>query len=487
MPASDYGFVPVLHDGILVTGAPGLVPELEMAAGPAPQASPVGQTGQILLDPRPEADFVLHCRRDGADLPGSPLAVQVGGWTGRVDWVRGGLLGGRARNNRHPGRDVAVVAFTPAGVVAVAVARAAEGGRFLMVLPPQITGAAAPVVASLGIAGSDYLLEGGRLRFGPEALRPAPGLIPRPLQDLAIRIKISCPNLKEAPMWGDYHFANSLAAGFERLGHQASVDTADVWYAQKAQEDVVIAIRGRHRVKTDPGRVNIMWIISHPDRIPDEEFADYDHVAVASDIYAAELRARGLPSVSVLHQATDSTLFRHDPDRTRRAACLFVGNSRKEYRTMVKWCLQKEIPLELYGGGWEGVLPEGMLRGTSVANADLPEFYGSHLMLLNDHWESMRDNGFLSNRLFDGSGTATPILTDPVAGLADVFGDTISEAGEIEGFAALVQDCLNDPAPYLDRAARAHDIVMAAHTFDHRAAELSDRIDRIAAAKRRLA
>jgi len=28
---------------------------------------------------------------------------------------------------------------------------------------------------------------------------------------------------------------------------------------------------------------------------------------------------------------------------------------------------------------------------------------------------------------------------------------------------------------------------MAAHTFDHRAAELSDRIDRIAAAKRRLA
>ena len=154
---------------------------------------------------------------------------------------------------------------------------------------------------------------------------------------------------------------------------------------------------------------------------------------------------------------------------------------------MVKWCLQKEIPLELYGGGWEGVLPEGMLRGTSVANADLPEFYGSHLMLLNDHWESMRDNGFLSNRLFDGSGTATPILTDPVAGLADVFGDTISEAGEIEGFAALVQDCLNDPAPYLDRAARAHDIVMAAHTFDHRAAELSDRIDRIAAAKRRLA
>lgn len=483
MSASDPQLVPVLPGGLLATTVPAEAIAIQSADGTSIVPVRVGQTEQFLLTPVPTSDLTITA----GDL--APLHIQSGGWTGRVDHVQDGLVKGWVRNMNHPGQDCAVIAWSGTRVLAVAPARAAEMGRFLMVLPPEVTGTKVPLQVNLGIAGSNYLLEDGVLRFAHEsaqAQRRAPRLFPQPLHELSIRIKISTPNLKEAPMWGDYHFANSLAASFERLGHEAGVDTADAWYAQTAHEDVVLAIRGRHRVKVDPGKVNIMWIISHPDRIPDDEYLDYDHIAVASDIYAAELRERGLPSVSVLHQATDATLFFDDPERARKPACLFVGNSRREYRTMVKWCLQKQVPLELYGGGWEGVLPDGMLRGTSIANADLPDYYGGHLLLLNDHWDSMRTNGFLSNRLFDGSGVATPILTDPVAGLADVFGDTISEAGNEHSFAAIIQDCLENPDAYLQRAARAHQIVMAAHTFDHRATELSELIDRIAARKRRM-
>lgn len=488
--AASPAVLPMLPDGMLIcsTGAdspadlaPGVVVSTPDGAPVALER--VGRTASWILTPRPETDVVLSA-------PGrAPVAIQVGGWSGRVDRVQGALVTGWARNLRHPGRDCAVMAHDAEGVVAVATARAAEGGRFVLLLPPRLTGGGRRFGVSLGIAGSDFLLDGGQLTLDPAG---GPGKVaalrlhPQPVERLAIRLKISTPNLKEAPMWGDYHFANSLAAAFEAMGHYAGVDTADAWYAHKAQEDVVIAIRGRHRVQTDPGKINIMWIISHPDRIPDEEFADYDHIAVASDIYAAELRRRGLPSVSVLHQATDARLFTLDPGTERRPAALFVGNSRREYRTMVKWCLRRGLPLELYGGGWEGVLPPGMVRAPSVANADLPACYRSHLLLLNDHWDSMRENGFLSNRLFDGSGVATPILTDPVRGLADVFGDAISQADDEDSFAAIVADCLADPAPYLARAARAHDIVMAGHTFDHRAASFAELIDRIGACKRRL-
>lgn len=477
--------LPLLPDGVLLGAAgaesPGVT--VETMDGAPVALHRIGRTASWMLQPRPESDVTLS-------TPGAaPLRIQVGGWSGRVDRVQGALITGWARNQRHPGRDCAVVAYDVTGVAAVATARAAEGGRFVLLLPPRLSGAGRAVTISLGIAGSDFRLDGGQVTLRPA--RAAQGvlqgrLLPRPVEQLAIRLKISTPNLKEAPMWGDYHFANSLAAAFEAIGHHAGVDTADAWYAHKVQEDVVIAIRGRHRVKTDPAKINIMWIISHPDRIPDEEFADYDHVAVASDIYAEELRRRGLPSVSVMHQATDARLFTPDAEVERRQAALFVGNSRKEYRTMVKWCLRRELPLELYGGGWEGVLPPGMVRAASVANAELPACYRSHLLLLNDHWDSMRENGFLSNRLFDGSGVATPILTDPVCGLAEVFGDAISEAGDEERFAAIVADCLADPAPYLARAARAHEIVMAGHTFDHRAASFAELIDHIAARKRRL-
>lgn len=482
MSMPDASIVPILQDGILICSAP---PESITVAGRdgAPLIlSRIGRTYQYMIQPKPHADLVVTA----AGV--SPLEVQCGDWAGKVDRQQGGLVIGWARNLRDPGADCAVVAWSGDRVVAVATARAAEAGRFVLVLPPQVTGALVPVLVRLGIAGSDYMLQGGAIDINPllpSERNRSPRLFPLPRHDLSIRIKISTPNLKEAPMWGDFHFANSLAASFERLGHQAGVDCADAWYAQTAHEDVVLTIRGRHRVKIDPGKVNIMWIISHPDRIPDEEYADYDHIAVASDIYAEELRARGLPSVSVLHQATDATLFYEDPSRKRKPAALFVGNSRREYRTMVRWCVQKQVPLELYGGGWEGVLPAEMLRGASIANADLPNVYGRHLLLLNDHWDSMRMNGFLSNRLFDGSGVATPILTDPVAGLADVFGDTISEAGNEEAFAAIVEDCINQPAVYLDKARSAYGIVMAAHTFDHRAQQLEEIAGRMSARKRR--
>lgn len=398
-----------------------------------------------------------------------------------MHWARGAVVAGHARNLRAPTVDVLVVAFDAAGVVAFATASAAEGGRFTLLLPPVADGRTQPI--TLGIAGSDYLLEGGHISFGQSIVLPGHRLTPVPVSRRSIRIKISTPNLKEAPLWGDYHFANSLTAAFERIGHQAGVDTADMWYSQTADEDVVLTLRGRHRVKIDPAKINIMWLISHPDRIPDEEYADYDHIAVASDIYAAELRARGLGSVSVLHQATDATRFKAEADTPRSASCLFVGNSRREYRTMVRWCIEKDVPLDLYGGGWDGILPSEMVRGTSVANADLPGFYARHLILLNDHWDSMRTNGFLSNRLFDGSVMGTPIITDRVQGLAEVFGDTIPVADTAVRFSDIVRDCMEDPAPYLERALRAREIVLGAHTFDHRARQLGDLINQISLRK----
>lgn len=480
MSTDDAPLVPVVHDGVIIGGDESLA--LDRADGLDSRLLDLGQTCRRLVDPPPQRDFTL------LQATGAPLPIQAGGWAGAVTRVQGSLVTGWVRNLRRPGHDCAVVAFDDSGTVAVSPASAAEGGRFALRLPPDVTGQAGPSAVTLGIAGSDYILEHGQITILPDRMRPVldPRVIPRPLRDFGLRIKISTPNLKAAPMWGDFHFANSLAASFERQGLLAGVDTADAWYSQTAHQDVVLSIRGRHRVKIDRSQINLMWIISHPDRILDEEYADYDHVFVASDIYAAELQDRGLASVSVLHQATDSTLFHLDRDISREPNCLFVGNSRREYRTMVKWCVEKDVPLALYGGGWEGILPPGMVRGTSVRNTELPTFYAGHLMLLNDHWDSMRDNGFLSNRLFDGSGVGTPILTDPVAGLADVFGDTISEAGDANRFSAIVADCMTNPAPYLERARRAHEIVMAGHTFDHRATEIAMMIDRIAA-RRRLA
>ncbi|TFL17139.1 CgeB family protein [Jannaschia formosa] len=462
---SDPRIVPLLAHGVLAVEG-GAAPVLSHGT-----ARPLPHPGRFLVEPVPAEPLTVTLQ--GA----APVTIRPGGWSGRVARARGGRITGQARDDRDPDRDVTVLALGPHGVVARATARAAEEGRFTLDLPASVARAAYATRLTIGIAGSDHVLDRGRIDAGAP-----PRTWYRPAEAPALRIKISTPNLREAPLWGDSHFAASLAAAFERLGRPVGVDCMDGWYGRTAREDAVLVIRGRQPVTLDPGKINLMWLISHPDRVTEAEYAEYDRVFVASDIYAAHLRKRGLSHVEVLHQATDATMFGAvRPPETRRPAPVFVGNSRREYRTMVKWCIERGVPLDLYGGGWEGVLPKGYVRAPSVSNRDLPALYASHLLLLNDHWDSMRDNGFLSNRLFDGSATGTPILTDPVAGLEAVFGDTIATASEPDAFAETIRACLDDPEPFLARAARAREIVLGAHTFDHRAATLAEAVDRVAA------
>lgn len=464
--------VPVLHRGVLLGLSDTAAVRVD---GVADRHARIG--GRIgFLSAIPQQDCRIDVRQDGSDFGQD---FQIGGWAGNIDWTQEGVIAGRAHNLRDPAADPLVVAFDSFGPVAWAVA--GQNGVFQMFLPATLRSGPQRRLR-LGIAGSDFVFAGEDLVVGqvPATVTLSPVAPPA----LTVRIKISTPNLKEAPAWGDYHFSRSLQTSFEKLGIIAATDTHDDWY-DHPDEDVVIALRGRHRLKVDPNKINIMWLISHPDRIPVEEYRDYDHIAVASDIYAKGLRNMGLPSVSVLHQATDAALFGTPEllESERKPACLFVGNSRREYRTMVKWGIQQNIPLELYGGGWDGVLPAEAVRALNVPNAALPEFYAGHLIVLNDHWDSMRDNGFLSNRLFDASATGAPIITDEVRGLAEVFADTINVADTPERFAELVQDCLADPGPWMARAARARDIVLGAHTFDHRAQQLADLVGMIQRSK----
>jgi hypothetical protein len=263
--------VPVVHMGVVILGDAGRQGALSVHVDSVADASVSGLGDMTLLKRIPEQDFKFDVRNNGASLTGMPVDIQVGGWDGAVDWVHGGLVSGHAQNLRHPFTDVGVVAFDRTGPIAFATADASAGGAFLMALNPAQKQTHGDI--RIGIVGSDFLLRGGHLPVGAnttalQALRPVYET------DRAIRIKISTPNLQEAPAWGDYHFSRSLQASFDRIGMLAATDTADSWYDHRDQEDVVIALRGRHRFKVDKSKINIMWLISHPDRIPEDESSD---------------------------------------------------------------------------------------------------------------------------------------------------------------------------------------------------------------------
>lgn len=304
---------------------------------------------------------------------------------------------------------------------------------------------------------------------------------------LRIAIKIAAPKHETKQRWGDYHFALALRRCFERLGHLVRIDLLYEWYDPPTlSDDVVLVLRGLSRYEPNPRHVNLMWNISHPDEVEDEEYEGYDHVFVASVSAARELSRLRVP-VSPLLQCTDPSLFK--PAADTNAPCeevLFVGNSRRQYRPIVMDAIAAGLPLAIYGGGWENLVPGRYIRGAHIENTELHAYYRAAGVVLNDHWADMRMTGFLSNRLFDAAASGAILISDPAVGMTEVFGDAIRTYTTVAELAEMVNGLLADPEQARRRALALSDRVRAEHSFERRAEVILEAARRLCDARPRL-
>ena len=315
-------------------------------------------------------------------------------------------------------------------------------------------------------------------RSGPLVHRLARPASPR--SGLQFVITVAAPSAKVAKRWGDWHMATALADSLRRRGHVCLVQTAD--HADDLagrSSDVHVVLRGVHRVRRTAGQTHVLWVISHPEHIEDDEIDAADLVLVASDRYAEHLRTRTSTPVEVLLQATDQRRFRPvPPDPAHRHDVTIVAKTRDAPRPVVADALAAGFRPAIYGGGWRGLVDPDLIVAEHIENELLPVVYSSAGVVLNDHWRTMQTWGFVSNRLFDVLACGTPVISDPVPGLAELFGGAVPEYRDIDHLRTLVEGVLGDPTAARARAARGREIVLAEHTFDHRADELLRALDR---------
>ncbi|MCY7395340.1 MAG: glycosyltransferase, partial [Nocardioides sp.] len=281
--------------------------------------------------------------------------------------------------------------------------------------------------------------------------------------------------------WGDTHFARSLAAALRRLGQHVAVDPAPARHRwSRGLDDVVVVLRGLDRVQPGPAAVHLLWVISHPDLVDAEEVAAYDGVFAASLSWAAaRTREWGLP-VEPLLQCTEPALFhpgRAEPDTG--ADVLFVGNSRGVVRPALAGALAAGAHVSVHGGGWGPVLPDLDVVSRHVDNTELGRLYAGAGVVLNDHWDDMRRDGFVSNRLFDATACAARVVSDDVAGVDLLFGSQVHTFEDPDEVAGLLAGVPADFPSFDERLALAARVA-AEHSFEHRAATLLDvAVDRL--------
>ncbi|MET1082113.1 MAG: glycosyltransferase [Burkholderiales bacterium] len=291
-------------------------------------------------------------------------------------------------------------------------------------------------------------------------------------------VRIGAPVGRQGDVWGDTAFAEDLAQALRRRGQEVFVDRWDSRIRPDAgrPDDVTITLRGLHLPPKEEGAVNILWVISHPDMVSDDEIrSGYDLVFGASESWAVARTASSGRTVVPLLQATNPDRFRPGPAADDlRSDVLFVGTTRETFRPAVRDAILAGFPPAIYGHGWEEFVDPALIRANHLDNARLPDAYRSARIVLNDHWDDMKREGFLSNRLFDASAAGARIVSDAVDGLLDTFGPQVQTYSSVADLQRLLRDEVAWP-PTDELAAQAA-FTAQAHSFDRRAEQLIDAV-----------
>lgn len=293
------------------------------------------------------------------------------------------------------------------------------------------------------------------------------------LPSLRWALKLAAPAGPDGERWGDAHFAAALARSLRRLGQDAVIDPRQSCErATSYLDDVVLVIRGLDRVEPEPGRVNLLWIISHPELVTDEELRSFDAVFAASQPWAAQATQRSGVSVTSLLQATDPARFHPGAAAADSGEeVLFVGNTREADRPIVRFALAAGLPLAVYGAGWAERIPAGNWRAPYLDNDQLPAAYRGAGVVLCDHWDDMAAAGFISNRIFDAVAAGARVVSDPVAGIEEVFGPAVQVVHGPDDLAKIAAD----PDAWFPSERERRQIVQeiaTGHSFDRRASVL---------------
>jgi len=289
------------------------------------------------------------------------------------------------------------------------------------------------------------------------------------LDDHMIDIFGAMPDNETKKFWGDQHFAVAMKKEFEKLGYKANVVPRDRWY-DRSKAKYIIVLRGPKDCypSVNDGRFHIMWNISHPEDVSIDEYNLYDYVFFASERMKKELGPLIRPKSDVLLQCVDDEIMTYEEKGKKEYELLFVGNSRKIYRQILKDLLPTEHKLAVYGREWEDFPVHEYVVNDYMDNDKVGQAYHDAKILLNDHWDDMKQYGVISNRIFDALAVGAFVISDHIQEIEEVFEGSVITYQSKDDLKKKVDYYLKNDKERELLAKRGQEIVLNKHTFRKR-------------------
>lgn len=245
---------------------------------------------------------------------------------------------------------------------------------------------------------------------------------------------IKCPSKEiwltnDMPFRADYAYCLTIKKYLEMEGIYAVIQMYEDWYCDVGAEVEILMgnLHDYHPDRRVPGRLNVMWLVSHPENVPDEVAGRYDLILVDSVPLAEEMKGRTMARIEPFIVTADTDLFYRD-DSPAVYDRVFVGHTRGINRDCVKWCSDHKIELDVWGGGWEKYYkddPYIRLHGT-VSYDETAEIYRKSRIIINDHHPEMLKTGMINNRCPEVLLCGKTMLCDWSQGIEDEFGDLLT-------------------------------------------------------------
>ena len=242
---------------------------------------------------------------------------------------------------------------------------------------------------------------------------------------------IKCPTQEgwlntNTPFKADYAYCMTLKKYLEREGIYAIVQTYEDWYCDAGADVEILmgCVRDYHPDRRVSGRINVMWLVCHPENVPKSVADKYDLILVDSWSLSESMKGKSMAEIEPFIVTADTELFYRD-DSPIVYDRVFVGNTRGVNRNCVKWCSDNKIELDVWGGGWEKYYkddPYIHLHGI-IPYDETAEIYRKSKIIINDHHDEMQKTGMINNRCPEVLLCGKTMLCDWSQGVEDEFGD----------------------------------------------------------------
>jgi spore maturation protein CgeB len=241
-----------------------------------------------------------------------------------------------------------------------------------------------------------------------------------------------CYTEPDPKVWGDYWLKENLIKEFSSLGYPVD----------NHRPKVLIHLFGEPIERLPEDTYSMLWIHSHPDWITPEILARYRKIYCISAHFSETLRAAGCDAEHLMIPTAMVPL-----GRRKKYDVVFVGNTKQgRMRKIVRDLGNMSCRVRVWGWGWKGLIPDEWYGGEYYENCRLNELYASSKIVLNDHHEDMRREGFINPRVLDVLASGGFVVSDSVLGMEELFDRSVPTYSDSRDLRLIIERYLHDDA-----------------------------------------